>query len=99
MLAICSQFARAFTVSTEKCKVIANEVKYMLEHSLTEPSDSVTKPDAYPLPQIEDCVSQVDSAKFVSKFDLLKRYWQVPLSRRAKDISTFITPFGLIPYS
>lgn len=77
-------------VSTEKCKVMANEVKYIFQHSLTEPSDRVTKPDAYPLPQIEDCVGQVDSAKFVSKFDLLKGYWQVSLSQRAKDISTFI---------
>ena len=33
----------------------------------------VTKPDAFPLPLIEDCMDQVGSAQFVSKFDLLKR--------------------------
>lgn len=55
----------------------------------------VTKLDAYPLPWIEDCVDQVGSAQFISKLDLLKGYWQVPLSLRAKEISAFITPSGL----
>lgn len=41
-------------------------------------------PDAYPLPRVEDCVDRVGSAQFVSKFDLLKGYWQVPLTERAK---------------
>lgn len=61
--------------------------------------NGVTKPDAHPLPCIEDCVDQVGSANFVSKFDLLKGYWQVPLSQRAKEISAFITPFALFSYS
>ncbi len=37
-------------------------------------------------------------AKFVSKFDLLKGYWQVPLSDRAREIAAFITPKGLYSY-
>ncbi len=37
--------------------------------------NAVTKPDAYPLPRIEDCIDQVGAARFVSKFDLLKGYW------------------------
>lgn len=59
----------------------------------------VTKPDSFPLPRIEDCVDQVGSAKFVSKFDLLKGYWQVPLSQRAQEISAFITSEGLFSYN
>ena len=43
----------------------------------------VTKPDSFPLPRVEDCIDQVGAAKYVSKFDLLKGYWQVPLTRRA----------------
>ena len=61
--------------------------------------NSVTKPDSFPLPRMEDCVDQVGAAKFVSKFDLLKGYWQVPLTSRAREISAFITPFGLYSYS
>lgn len=59
----------------------------------------LTRPDSYPLPRMEDCEDQVGSAKFVSKFDLLKGYWQVPLTTRAQEISSFITPFGLYSYS
>lgn len=39
--------------------------------------NAVTKPDLFPLPRMEDCVDQVGAAKYVSKFDLLKGYWQV----------------------
>lgn len=48
---------------------------------------------------MENCIDQVGSAKFVSKFDLLKGYWQVPLSKRAREISAFITPSGLSSYT
>ncbi len=46
--------------------------------------NSVTKSDSFPLPRIKDYIDQVGVAKFVSKFDLLKGYWQVPLSERAR---------------
>lgn len=36
--------------------------------------NKVTKPDSFPLPHMEDCVDQLGSAKFVSKFELLKGY-------------------------
>lgn len=61
--------------------------------------NNVTKPDSFPLPRMEDCVDEVGSAKFVSKFDLLKGYWQVPLTPRAREISAFITPSGLYSYN
>lgn len=50
-------------------------------------ANCVTKPDSFPLPQMEDYIGQVGSAKFVSKFDLMKGYWQVPLSERARETS------------
>ena len=58
--------------------------------------NSVTKPDSFPLPHMEDCIDQVGSAKFVSKFDLLKGYWQVPLSARARDFSIHYTVWSLL---
>lgn len=61
--------------------------------------NAVTKPDSFPLPRIEDCVDQVGAAKYVSKFDLLKGYWQVPLTDRAKELSSFITSQGLFSYN
>ncbi len=61
--------------------------------------NSVTKSDSFPLPRMDDCTDRVGSAKFVSKFDLLKGYWQVPLSARAREIAAFVTPSGLYSYT
>ena len=55
----------------------------------------MTKADSFPLPRIEDCVDRVGSARYVSKFDLLK----VALTPRAQEISAFITPSGLYQYT
>ena len=39
-----------------------------------------TKTDSYPIPRLGDCVDRVGNSAFVSKIDLLKGYWQVPLT-------------------
>ena len=57
-----------------------------------------TKSDSFPIPRIADCIDQIGNAKFVSTFDMLKGYWQVPLTRRAPEISAFVTPSGLYQY-
>ena len=61
--------------------------------------NSVTKTDSYPIPRVDDCIDQVGNASFVTKFDLLKGYWQVPLTDRAKEISAFVTPYGFFNYT
>ncbi|XP_062610561.1 uncharacterized protein LOC134272333, partial [Saccostrea cucullata] len=60
--------------------------------------NTITKTDSYPIPRIEDCIDKIGHAKYVSKFDLLKGYWQVPLTERAKEISAFVTPKGFYQY-
>ena len=60
--------------------------------------NKVTKSDSYPIPRVDDCVDRMGNAKFVCKLDLLKGYWQVPLTARAKEISAFATPDGLYQY-
>ncbi len=61
--------------------------------------NAATKPDSFPLPRMEDCVDRVGSARFVTKLDLLKGYWQVPLTARAAEISAFVTPDYFLQYS
>lgn len=61
--------------------------------------NSVTKPDSYPLPRLYDCIDRVGSADFVTKLDLLKGYWQVPLTQRAREISAFVTPDDFCEYT
>ena len=57
-----------------------------------------TKSDSFPTPRIADCIDQIGNAKFVSTFHMLKGYWQVPLTQRAREISAFVTPSGLYQY-
>ena len=56
--------------------------------------NAVTKPDNFPLPRVIDCLDQIGKAKFISKIDLLKGYWQVPLTAKARKVSAFVTPSG-----
>ena len=57
--------------------------------------NSVTKTDSFPIPRIDDCIDKVGNSKYVTEFDLLKGFWQVPLTDRAKEVSAFATPNGL----
>lgn len=61
--------------------------------------NSVTKADSFPLPRMEDCVDKVGAATCVTKLDLLKGYWQVPLTDRASEVSAFVTPDNLLQYT
>ena len=61
--------------------------------------NALTKADAFPLPRMEDCVDRIGSAKFVTKLDLLKGYWQVPLTPRASEISAFSIPDRFLQYT
>ena len=54
--------------------------------------------DSFPIPRIADCIDQIGNAKYVSTFDMLKGYWQLPLTQRAREISAFVTPSGLYQY-
>ena len=60
--------------------------------------NTITKTDTFPIPRMDDCIDKVGNAKYVTKFDLLKGFWQIPLTDRAKEISAFVTPDGLFQY-
>lgn len=67
--------------------------------------NNVTKADTFPIPRLEDCIDQVGQVKYVTKVDLLKGYFQVPLTEHASEILAFVThnrlyrfkvmPFGM----
>ena len=114
-----------YRVSPVKREKLSEEVKFMLQNELIEPSNSdwsspcilvpksdgsyrfctdyrkvnkVTKTDAYPIPRMDDCIDKIGQAKYVTKLDLMKGYWQVPLTKRGCEISGFVTPDGLYCY-
>ena len=58
--------------------------------------NAITKCDSYRIPRTEDCIDNIGQEKYVSKFDLLKGFRQVPLTERAKGVSA--TSDGLYQY-
>ena len=60
--------------------------------------NSVTKTDPFTIPRIDDCIDKVGKAKYVTKIDILKAFYQVPLTERAKELSAFVAPSGLYQY-
>ena len=46
--------------------------------------NSITKTDTFPIPRIDDCIDNIGHAKYVTKFDLLKGFWQIPLTNRER---------------
>jgi len=54
----------------------------------------LTVPDPFPIPRIEDLVDRVGRAKFLTKVDMTRGYWQVPLDDYSGPISAFVTPSG-----
>ena len=60
--------------------------------------NSVTKTDSFPVPRIDDCIYKTGQANYVTKFDLLKGFWQIPHRDRAKESSAFVTPDGFYQY-
>ena len=56
--------------------------------------NDVTLPDAYPLPRVEDLIDKVGQAKYLTKIDLSRGYWKVPMEDNSIPISAFVTPHG-----
>lgn len=61
--------------------------------------NAVTVPDSFPLPRMDDCIDDIGPAVHITKLDLLKGYWQVPLTPRASEISAFVTPDHFMQYT
>ncbi len=60
--------------------------------------NSVTKFDAYQTPWIGDLTDRLGSSKFLTTIDLSKGYWQIPLTRRSRELTAFKTQWGLFHF-
>ena len=53
-----------------------------------------TEPDPFPLPRIDDLLDKIGKAKFLTKVDMAKGYYQVPMDKESIPLTGFVTPFG-----
>jgi hypothetical protein len=53
-----------------------------------------TAVDPFPLPRIEELLDRVGQAKYLTKLDMVRGYWQVPLDSASIPVSGFVTSFG-----
>jgi len=58
-----------------------------------------TVPDAFPLPLIDDILSQISSWKFFSVIDLKSAYYQVKLLENERELTAFEACGGLFDFS
>ena len=56
--------------------------------------NDITLPDAFPLPRIEDLIDKIGNARFLTKIDLSRGYWQVPMEEESIPKTAFVTPQG-----
>jgi len=54
--------------------------------------NSLSKKDAYPLPQMNSILNKLRSAHYISTIDLSQAYFQIPLARESRDVTAFSVP-------
>ena len=47
---------------------------------------------------MDDCIDKIAKATYITKCDLLKGYWGVPLTIRTQEMSAFVTAGGFYLY-
>ena len=60
--------------------------------------NSLSKTDTFPIPRMDNSTDKIGNSNYITKFDLLKGFLQIPLTERAKEISAFDTPDRLYHY-
>ena len=50
--------------------------------------------ETHPLPGVDETLAQLTGATVMSKLDANGGFWQIPLSKDCRELTTFITPFG-----
>lgn len=60
--------------------------------------NAVTKKNSYPLPNVESCLEALAGKCFFSKLDFASGYWQMPMAKSSKELTSFRTDNGLYQF-
>lgn len=61
--------------------------------------NSVTKKDAYPLPNLNDCLDHLGDASWFSCLDILSAYYQIEVEEEDRPKTAFVCKQGLYEYN
>lgn len=61
--------------------------------------NAITKPDRYPVPDIQTFADQLHGATVFSTIDLARAFAQIPLARQDQQKTAICTPLGLFHYT
>ena len=56
--------------------------------------NAVTVLDNEPIPNMDELISDISDAKYFTKMDLSKGYWQIPVAEQDRSKTAFVTPDG-----
>ncbi|XP_048107889.1 uncharacterized protein LOC125300211 [Alosa alosa] len=87
----CSPWAAPIVLVRKKCGAWRFCVDY-------RKLNSVTHRDAFPLPRVEESLTNLNAAEFYSTLDLASGYWQVEVEECDREKTAFTTPFGLFEF-
>ena len=71
------------------------KVRYCIDYRAL---NNVTVKDAYPLPNIEECLDVIGETEFFSALDMCSGYYQIEIAEEDRHKTAFITRNGLYQY-
>ena len=59
-----------------------------------KPLNTNVRREVHPLPKVDETLAQLSGARVFSKLDANSGFWQIPLAKKSRPLTTFLTPFG-----
>lgn len=77
-------------------KTAESSIRLTVDYRLINPH---VRNDNFPMPTIDMVIERLSSAKIMTKLDLTKAYWQIPLTEESCKYTSFVTEFGQFEFT